>query len=200
MAAGHFLYQQPLPSLESGLTKPAETPAQVTSPPTGYNEASEPTQALNCEGRDPVTDLPDRIIDTLAEYHLGSEPNLSVDSEEHGPVEDEDFLPQQACPGLLQLPLELRQQIYGYLLPYNDKHIFQTRQPHSAIPNFGYRYAGLNDHGYYHHDGYWSLNAYTDIMRVNKQLHWYVDIGGSHPVSGVQAGASAYFLFPRNVL
>ena len=84
-----------------------------------------------------------------------------------------------AQPGLLRLPLELRQKIYGYLLPYNDKRIFQTRDRDrhrdGEIPNFAVKCArdadGRPVYMWGRCGGYEPLKAHTAIMRINKQLH-----------------------------
>ncbi len=71
---------------------------------------------------------------------------------------------------LLELPLELRQQIYGYLFPWNEQHLFQT-SVHGKIPNFAVKAAERASYSIYSGPTHERLQAHTAIMRVNSQLH-----------------------------
>lgn len=85
--------------------------------------------------------------------------------------------PSGHIPGLLRLPLELREQIYGYLLPYNDQHLFQIRGLDCYIPNFAVRSPrdpdqhNLDQLSLYYSRDYERVEICTAFMRLNKQLH-----------------------------
>ena len=75
-------------------------------------------------------------------------------------------------PGLLRLPLELRQQIYGCLFPYNDQHMLQTRRKQMLIPNFVIKHSEDPEYARYWGRDFEPVGAHTAIMRLNKQLHF----------------------------
>ena len=75
-------------------------------------------------------------------------------------------------PGLLRLPLELRQQIYGYLFPFNDQHMLQTRRQEILIPNFIIKHRKDSEYSRFYGRDFELVGAHTGVMRLNKQLHF----------------------------
>jgi len=71
---------------------------------------------------------------------------------------------------LLSLPLELRHQIYSYLFPWNEHHMFQT-SVHGKIPNFAVKATTQASDSDYYGPTYKRHHAYTAIMCVNIQLY-----------------------------
>lgn len=79
-------------------------------------------------------------------------------------------------PGLLRLPLELRQQIYGYLIPFNDQHILQSRGRERYVPNLAGRCPISSDQNpiqvsLCYPREYEPGRAWTAILRLNQRLH-----------------------------
>lgn len=74
---------------------------------------------------------------------------------------------------LFGLPLELRQHIYSYLLPWNEHHMFQTGL-HGDIPNLGLKTAKQASNTTYSGPTHERLQAHTAIMCVNSQLYYEV--------------------------